>query len=178
MKTPRELLLVRHRDAELKLDAIRRRVLARLPKARTNASSSHQDSAGIRGFFRAFLLAFRWHLAGLSAAWVVIALLNLDHRSAAVAPMAKEDVSSPRHLLTALRENRRQLLELLESPANLREPEPAGPAFVPKRRGELRTSHALACAECAISPLPGVCAALRPPANFCQASGLMIWNAA
>ncbi len=120
MKTPRDLLLARQQDAEPKLDAIRHQVLASLAKSRANASGPDEDSAGIGRFFRACLLAFRWHLAGLSAAWLVIALLSLDHSSAPVATTTKEDASSPRHLLTALRENRRQLLELLETPQNLR----------------------------------------------------------
>jgi hypothetical protein len=93
---------------------------------------------------REMLLSFRWHLAGMSAAWVLVALLNIDRSSSQVAAMAKEKIPSPQQLLAALRENRRQIAELLESPATVSEPSPAPPSFVPKRRGEIQSPSAKA----------------------------------
>jgi len=54
----------------------------------------------------------RWHLAGLSAAWLIVLVLNIDHSQAPSPVLAKQNIPSPQQLLTALRENRRQVLEL------------------------------------------------------------------
>ena len=117
MKTPREFLLQRHQAAEPKLDALRQAALASL--ASTAASSPPAQSvperklradAGCPGVssLRVFLRSFRWHLAGMSAVWLLIALLNNEHSSPALA-IAKQKDSSPRQILVALRENRRQM---------------------------------------------------------------------
>jgi hypothetical protein len=93
-------------------------------------------------WWREFLRSWRWHLAGMSAAWVVIALLNINESPAPAPAMAKQDTASPRQLLTALRENRRQLLEEIDPAV----PEATyGPGtFVPRRRSELPSSSAMA----------------------------------
>ena len=93
---------------------------------------------------REMLLSLRWHVAGMSAAWVLVALLNIDHSPSPVAAMSKERIPSPQQLLAALRENRRQIAELLESPANVSEPSLVLPSFVPKRRGEIQSTNSMA----------------------------------
>ena len=110
MKTPRELLFERHRAAEPKLDALRQKTIATLAKA--PALNSRTSPSAPRSSWRDLLLSLRWHLAGLSAAWLVVLVLNIDHSQAPSSVLAKQNIPSPQQLLTALRENRRQVLEL------------------------------------------------------------------
>ncbi len=93
---------------------------------------------------RALLRSLRWHLAGLSAAWVLAALLNADPAQTEARRMTTREAPPPRELLTALRENRRQIVELLESPATLSESVFEPPALVPKRRGGIQSTNAMA----------------------------------
>src|SRR2546422_5885743 len=108
MKTPRELLFERHRAAEPKLDPLRQKTVSRLAKA----PAVNSRPSAPRSSWRDMLLSLRWHLAGLSAAWLVVLVLNIDHSQAPSSVLAKQNIPSPQQLLTALRENRRQVLEL------------------------------------------------------------------
>ena len=110
MKTPRELLFERHRAAEPKLDTLRQKTVSRLAKA--PAVNSQTGPSAPRSSWRDLLLSLRWHLAGLSAAWLLVLVLNIDHSQASSSVLAKQNIPSPQQLLTALRENRRQVLEL------------------------------------------------------------------
>ena len=83
------------------------------------------------------LHSLRWHLAALSAAWLAIVLLNIDHAAAPLTVTAKQSIPAPRQLLLALRENRRQLLMLLEPPVT-------EPAARPPRRSQLSSTTAFA----------------------------------
>jgi len=110
MKTPRELLFEHHRAAEPKLDTLRQKTIASFAKA--PAVNSRTSPSAPRSSWRDLLLSLRWHLAGLSAAWLVVLVLNIDHSQAPSSVLAKQNIPSPQQLLTALRENRRQVLEL------------------------------------------------------------------
>jgi hypothetical protein len=111
MKTPREILLKRHGGAEGKLDSARRAALVTLTKTPESLGESWRD----------WLRSFRWHAVGLGAAWLVVALLHADTRHVpemmAAIPSAK--IPPARVIMTALRENRRQLSEMIgaEMPA-------------------------------------------------------------
>jgi hypothetical protein len=144
MKHPREILFERHRHAGPKLDAIRETTLANLATA--PAPPAHPDDRAplVRPSFRELFRSFRWHLAGLSAAWVLAALLNADPAQPEAPSLFTREAPPPRQLLTALRENRRQIAELLESPTTLSEPVPEPPALVPKRRGGIQSTNATA----------------------------------
>ena len=135
MKTPREILLERHRQAVARLDAARERTLARMFSLETPAASTRSRGLELAAWFHGLFLSVRWHLAGLSAAWLAIAVLNLDSSPAPTAVMARQNTPSPRQLLTSLRENRRQLLELIESPVNELVLTPR--TLAPPRRSEL-----------------------------------------
>jgi hypothetical protein len=106
MKTPREILLRRHQAAEPKLDAIRAGVLAGMahPPAPENFS------------WREIFLSLRWHLAALSAAWVVVALLNTDRSRGAAAMIPRAVMAEPRQIWASLRESRRLLLQYTDAP--------------------------------------------------------------
>ena len=108
MKTPSELLFERHRTAEPKLDTLRQKTVSRLAKA----PAVNSRPSAPRSSWRDMLLSLRWHLAGLSAAWLVVLVLNIDHSQAPSPVLAKKNIPSPQQLLTALRENRRQVLEM------------------------------------------------------------------
>jgi len=95
----------------------------------------------MREFFRG-IVALRWHLAGMSAAWLIVAWLNSDSVSAPPEIAAKKNSPSPREVLMALRENRRQILELLDSPMS--EPSPAPKPVAPPRRSGLESTNAMA----------------------------------
>jgi hypothetical protein len=92
--------------------------------------------------WREFLFLWRWHLAGLSATWLLIAVLNATQSSAAAPPIVKQTTASPIQVLMALRENRRQLLELIG--ANTTETSPALPTFAPRPRSERASISAMA----------------------------------
>ena len=149
MKTPREILLERHQTAGPKLDLIRTDILnselgagvvpgTRLAKA---AVSPWQWLTVIR---REILQPFRWHLAGLGAAWLVVALLNLDPSAAPTVGVARKNSPSPQQILASLRENRRQITELTEPPVQAGEALPAPRTFVPKRRSERESTCGMA----------------------------------
>ena len=77
------------------------------------------------------VLSIRWHLAGLSAIWLLVALLNIGRPDSAAQQTTEQTAPSPRQLLASLRENRRQVLELIGAPAIEAAP-------VPRRRSEFQ----------------------------------------
>ena len=93
-------------------------------------------------WWREVLFPWRWHLAGMGAAWLLIAGLNTSQSSGSAPPVVKQTTPSATQVLMALRENRRQLLELIEP--NATEASPTLPAFVPRRRSELVSPGAMA----------------------------------
>src|SRR4030095_5360025 len=117
MRNPREILFERHRSAESRLDGVRQIVLASLATPSGRESPRNQVPCSARSSLRELLLSFRWHLAGLSAACLVVLLLNMEPSPTEERSLAKHNASSPRQLLTALLENRRQIAELLGSRA-------------------------------------------------------------
>lgn len=135
MKTPHEVLLQYHRSAEAKLDRIRENVVANLE----TGPSREVEGPRPASFLRNFILPLRWHLAGLSVAWVIVALLNINRPSNA--PTAQQVRTQPRHLLAELRENRRLIFELVEAPVS--EPVPLPPTFIPRRRSSLESPCAV-----------------------------------
>jgi len=73
--------------------------------------------------------------AGLAAVWVVILIMNFPGGKTEVA-RSKPVPSSP-EVLMALREHRRLLVELIESPMPVEPPR----TFVPRRRSERPSEH-------------------------------------
>lgn len=132
MKTPRELLLARHRSTESQLDAIRRGILT------AGQENQHEEKSAFaripescREFFRVPRVAW----AGLAAAWLVIISLNLassDSPQASVAVASAPTKRSP-EMLQALREQKRLFAELVGS---LPAPDVEEPRFVPRPRSE------------------------------------------
>ena len=123
MKTPREILFQRHQAAEPKLDAIRKKVVASVCDRPTANSPA---VAGRRYNLRELFLSLRWHLAGMSATWLVIALLSLNVGPATnlASAIPRGKIPPPQIILASLRENRRELLEMVQ-PAESRKARPA-----------------------------------------------------
>jgi hypothetical protein len=122
MKTPREVLLRQHQAAEPKLDAIREQVVAGLAtdapvRATRMLAAAPRQASAIQAGWRQFWWSLRWHLAGLSAAWLVVVALSIDPTPAPTRKLARQDTQSPWQLLAALQENQRQLRELIDAPA-------------------------------------------------------------
>jgi len=124
MKTPRQVLFERHRGAEPKLNLLRQTALATVHE---------EHPPGFWIAVAALLRSVRWHLAAMSAIWLFVALLNIEPKSTSSISIMAKQPASPRQLLASLRENRRQLLELLEP--SVRDPLP--PVVVPQRRSDL-----------------------------------------
>lgn len=122
MKTLRELLLERHRAADAKLDAVRHAALATL---------SATEQRGLNHLLRHWLAPLRWHLAGLGAAWLLVAALNADPSVAERPTLARKNSPTAQEVIMALRENRRQILELIRPAALAEKPEtpPSGGPF-------------------------------------------------
>jgi hypothetical protein len=122
MKTPREILLERHRAAEPKLDAIREKVVASVcdrPTANTLVVTDR------RYHWRDFVFSLRWHLAGMGTAWLVIILLNLNvgHTVNLASTIPRGKIPPAQIILASLRENRRELLEMIQ-PSESRDARP------------------------------------------------------
>ena len=113
MKTPREILFQKHQAAEPKLDEIRETVVASLSK---RSPEDHPAVAARRYSLREFLISLRWHLAGMGAAWLVIVLLNLNigHSPNLASTLPAAKIPPPQIILASLRENRRELLEMIQ----------------------------------------------------------------
>ena len=137
MKTLREVLFEKHQAAEPRLDAIREQVVADLaPDAPIRANRMPpvmpRRASTLEAGWRQFLWSLRWHLAGLSAVWLVVLALSIDQSAAPTREVARQDAPSSRQLLAALRQNQRQLRELIGAPAAEPAPEPQKPAPSPR----------------------------------------------
>jgi hypothetical protein len=144
MKTPRQVLLQQHQAAEPELDAIREKLVAGVAQTSKSAVSRvskparrwaglptwksairqvwkpalrNDGASALHSGWRQFLWSLRWHLAGLSAAWLVVMALSMDTTPAPATRVVQQDAPSRQQLLAALRENQRQLRELIGAPA-------------------------------------------------------------
>ena len=68
--------------------------------------------------WREFFISLRWHLAGMSVTWLVVILLNLNVGQSVnlAAAIPREKIPSAQIILASLRENRRELLEMIQPP--------------------------------------------------------------
>jgi hypothetical protein len=126
MKTPREILLGRHGDASPKLDTLRRKALA---------ATQQPEPASPPFSLRNFLWSIRWHLAGMSALWLVIALFSLssNHGSQMVATISPAKIPPPEVILASLRENHQRLSQMIDGQTTDADKQKG---FAPKPRSE------------------------------------------
>ena len=90
--------------------------------------------------WRELIPAVRWHLPGLAATWLLVALFRLADSSPATAPLVEAKASSPRAVILALKANRRQVLEF--GGTSLPTASAVLPARSPGRRSCLETDRA------------------------------------
>jgi hypothetical protein len=136
MKTPREILLDRHRAAGPKLDAIREKALADLsPGAVSDASTRISGSWPRRAawlLWRELIFPCRHIWAGLAAAWVVLLLVNLPGGDKP-ARMIAETLPPDREVQALLREQREMFAQLVGAGG----PSPAVPNKMTVPRSEI-----------------------------------------
>jgi hypothetical protein len=124
MKTPREILLARHRAADPKLDARREEVTARLA-AQRQAGTTPRDAQNRRFTWRDLIWPSPWALTSLAGAWVLIFALNLAaDGGSGEATLARAPVVPAALVEMAAAERRLLMTSLLESPP----PEPVSPS--------------------------------------------------
>ena len=143
MKTPREILLNRHRSAGPRLDAVREATLAKaFPGTELNANQPVDIRAPFavriaQVLWRELIFPCRRIWAGLAAVWMVILVMNLPagekHTQLAIIPSPPD-----KQVLAVLREQREMLAQFIEPMI----PSPAEPPkpFVPRPRGERRVA--------------------------------------
>jgi hypothetical protein len=145
MKTPREILLARHRGVEPKLDELRQKVLANLSSPRCADApvrvEEKEATARMRAFvaqsqgsepwvvrtarnlWRELICPCRRAWAGLVVVWLLLLAANVEMKAGAVA--GRSSVPT-REIALALAEEQRVLAELLQ-------PNPPPPAAEPPR---------------------------------------------
>jgi hypothetical protein len=116
MKTPREILLDRHRAAGPRLDAVRRAVVAELHRRDMAAASRRASLASwfLRGsttFWRELILPSRRLWAGLAAIWILLFIINISQRDPA-SSVTGQPVRSPA-VMMSWQDQQRWMNELL-----------------------------------------------------------------
>jgi hypothetical protein len=141
MKTPREILLARHRTVEPKLDAIRREAV----KAAADVNRRKQPvreltfaaalASVIRLSFRELVWPCRRTWAALAAVWITLFIFNASQRDKSELAARKLPPPSPEMILT-FRQQEKLLAELIGP----NEPQAAAPPkpFLPQPRSEGR----------------------------------------
>ena len=147
MKTPRDILLARHRPAEPKLDQIRANVLEELaviskPEALRAGRSEPREIFSALRFALGLLRALRPNAFGLAGVWLLILFFKLATPEPPINQSARASASGPA-LQAALAEQQRLLAELGELPVS-RIPREATKADVPRPRSERQSSRASA----------------------------------
>jgi hypothetical protein len=122
VKTPREILLQHHHSAQPKLDAIRKTVIEK-----------ETQPAGTHTSWREILRSLRWHLAGMSAVWLLVLILRADSSPAPQLAISIPARIPPRVVIASVREHRRLLSEMTEAHPPDREPREL---FLPKPRSD------------------------------------------
>lgn len=113
MKTPREVLLASHRQAEPRLDSLRHQVVSQMARTSAQPSRLTNPAAGRagEGTWASVLGFFRWHLVGLCSAWLLIAALRASGGGAGATPPAVVKPVLSHSVIFSLKENRRQIIE-------------------------------------------------------------------
>jgi hypothetical protein len=118
MKTPREILLARHRAVEPKLDTLRREIIAELNKKEINEPRLSNSVVSLffdclKNLWLELIWPSRRIWAGLAAVWILILAANLSMRDQSGIKIAKSPSSS--QMITAFRQQQQILGELIGS---------------------------------------------------------------
>lgn len=139
MKTPRELILEKHRGIESKLAQIRPEELAALAQAEAaHAACPVRPEMGlwatVRAFWQEAIWPWRRAWLGMAALWLVMLLAFAATDDAPRMARSKSRPPSP-EVLAVLREQKQLMSQLCEPAASARPAEPR----LPGRRSEIRT---------------------------------------
>ena len=120
MKTPREILLKHHREAEPKLDEVRNKALAAVAaSSRAETSKAGDVYVLIRGALKKSWMELIWSSrrawAGMCVLWLVVGAANLEMKNS-VRGVSPSHSAPIREFAQGLEEQRRLLSELLETP--------------------------------------------------------------
>ena len=137
MKTPREILLARHKAVEPKLDEIRQDVVAEFNSKGAKAqSASDRLVSKLRGFpkvfWRELILPSRVIWTGLATVWILILAANFSMRDHSAVKMAKP---SPEMMMTFRQQQ--QLFNELIGPDDSRVAD-AQKSYLPRPASERR----------------------------------------
>jgi hypothetical protein len=135
VKTPREILLLRHQAVEPKLDRIRTEVLSAelRPKAsltaRTKLTEPNLTFVIVQTLWRELIWPCRSVWAGVACAWLLIIGLNMASFDRASQVVSKTEPRSGEELRAFIEQRQllAQLTDALPEPANTRKPDPPGP---------------------------------------------------
>jgi hypothetical protein len=132
MKTPREIILIRHQAADAQLREISAHDLAAIARCSSASTSRTSFAARVfKNFWHEAILPWRRVWIGMAAVWLGILVLNFMTRDPTNLALANLPEPSPQIQL-ALAEQRRLLAETLNSPTEISRPKIPGP------RSELR----------------------------------------
>jgi len=111
MKTPRDILLARHKSADTKLDEIRRRTVIEL----TPRSTREPELPFVLKLWHELIWPCHRTWAGLAAVWLAILVFNHSQAQRSHAAIAKS-TTPPGEMRVALQEQRRVLEEIIGPP--------------------------------------------------------------
>ncbi len=116
MKTPREILLARHKTAPPKLDALRQAVVGKLSdetprKQRSPISLASWCLGGFQNIWRELIFPCRFIWTGLAAVWLLILAANVSMQDHGQPAMAKSSPSP--QVIVAYRQQQQLLTELI-----------------------------------------------------------------
>ena len=140
MKTPREILLHRHRAAAARLDAIRRQVVNREFVETREAAVKLPDLLTLPlVLWRELILPSRWIWSGLAAVWLALLAIHLSLQPAAVTITHSSPASE---MILTFHQDQKLLRELI-GPDESRPAQSPQP-ILPQPRSERRTGLILA----------------------------------
>ncbi|HOW66893.1 MAG TPA: hypothetical protein P5186_06965 [Candidatus Paceibacterota bacterium] len=145
MKTPREILLARHRNAEPRLNQIRREVVDQL-SSQPIPSPSMPARIGLT-LWRELIWPCRRTWAMLAAAWMVLLAVHFSQTQPA-RMITANNTSSPARIRQAFQEQQRLLTELIDTPvltSPAEPPPPRNPAPRSERRYLIKSIRHATC---------------------------------
>ncbi|HEV2330483.1 MAG TPA: hypothetical protein VGY56_17000 [Verrucomicrobiae bacterium] len=142
MKTPREILLARHKAIEPKLDDVREHVVGKLNDKDTKTQSSSERLLSLflscpKVVWNELVLPSRRIWAGLAVVWLVLLAANFSMRDRSEIKMAKSPPSP--EMIMAFRQQQQLLSELIgqDNAPVARPQKPFSPKPASERRLEL-----------------------------------------
>ena len=151
MKTPRQVLLERHRGAEARLDVIRKEALATLASERgawvdggtfrmpDRPTDRRGNLSTIRRRLAAWLWPSPWAWGGLSAAWVLIMTFSFAASRGSEEIVAARKPALPASVVEMASAQKQQLMDSLLDLSSSESVTPPRPAVLPRPRSARKT---------------------------------------